>query len=176
MRRPHLPLGSAARGAVAGAVGTLAMDLVWYQRYRRGGGAQKFVPWELSTSVHGWEGAPAPALVGKRLFEAAFHREPPARLAAVTNDVVHWSMGVVSGAVYGVVAGSVHHRRFQSAVDSALGPVVWASGYAALPRLGIYKRIWDYGLRTLAQDLSAHTVYGGVTAGTFRTLTALSSK
>jgi hypothetical protein len=32
------PLGAVGRGLAAGAVGTLAMDLLWYARYRRGVG------------------------------------------------------------------------------------------------------------------------------------------
>jgi hypothetical protein len=40
------PLGAIGRGLVADAVGSLAMDTVWYARYRRGGGKQHFLPWE----------------------------------------------------------------------------------------------------------------------------------
>jgi hypothetical protein len=37
----------AVRGAIAGAVGTAAMDLVWYRRYRGGGGGKdSFLRWE----------------------------------------------------------------------------------------------------------------------------------
>ena len=39
------PLGAILRGLVAGAVGTAAMDVVWYLRYRRGGGKEKFLDW-----------------------------------------------------------------------------------------------------------------------------------
>jgi hypothetical protein len=63
------PLGAILRGLVAGAVGTAAMDLVWYRRYRRGGGKEKFVDWELSTDLTSWDKAPAPALIGKRVVE-----------------------------------------------------------------------------------------------------------
>jgi hypothetical protein len=31
------PLGAIGRGLVAGTVGSLAMDVLWYVRYRRGG-------------------------------------------------------------------------------------------------------------------------------------------
>jgi hypothetical protein len=35
------PLGAVGRGLIAGAVGSLAMDVLWYARYRRGyGGSQ----------------------------------------------------------------------------------------------------------------------------------------
>jgi hypothetical protein len=37
------------RGAIAGAVGTAAMDLVWFFRYRRGGGHEGLFAWETAT-------------------------------------------------------------------------------------------------------------------------------
>jgi hypothetical protein len=39
------PVGAVALGAVAGAVGTAAMDLVWFYRYRKGGGQQGLLAW-----------------------------------------------------------------------------------------------------------------------------------
>ncbi len=43
-------------GALAGAVGTLAMDRLWYARYRKGGGGDRFADWELSTGTTGFVG------------------------------------------------------------------------------------------------------------------------
>jgi hypothetical protein len=42
----------------------------------------------------------------------------------------------------------------------ALGTSVWASAYAVLPALGIYKPATDYPARTLAIDLGRHLEYG----------------
>lgn len=39
------------RGLVAGAVGTLAMDLVWFGRYKGGGGEGGFGDWEFSSTL-----------------------------------------------------------------------------------------------------------------------------
>ncbi len=39
------PPGVVVRGAAAGAVGTVAMDLLWFSRYRRNGGDSRFVDW-----------------------------------------------------------------------------------------------------------------------------------
>jgi len=39
-------VGRAVRGASAGAVGTAAMDLLLYIRYRRGGGKDPLLRWE----------------------------------------------------------------------------------------------------------------------------------
>ena len=45
------PLGAIARGALAGAVGTLAMDAVWYVRHKRDGGKEAFLEWEFSATL-----------------------------------------------------------------------------------------------------------------------------
>ena len=45
------------------------------------------------------------------------------------------------------------------------GAMVWAGGYVILPAANLYKPIWEYDRRTLAEDLSAHLVYGLATAG-----------
>jgi hypothetical protein len=46
-------LRDAAIGAAAGALGTAAMDALWYARYRRGGGHGDFVGWETSAGLDG---------------------------------------------------------------------------------------------------------------------------
>src|SRR5260370_36077534 len=100
MRGYHIkvtPLGAILRGLFAGAVGTVAMDLVWYLRYRRGGGKEKFLDWELSTDLTSWDNAPAPALMGKRVVEGfAGHALPPERPRFVTN-ALPWAYGLGVG-------------------------------------------------------------------------------
>jgi len=39
-----------------------------------------------------------------------------------------------------------------------------------LPAAGLYRPIWEYDRKTLADDLSAHLVYGLTTAAVFRVL------
>ena len=53
-------IGHLAAGALAGAVGTAAMDFVLYLRYRRDGGAQSFPRWEFASDVDSWDKASAP--------------------------------------------------------------------------------------------------------------------
>lgn len=103
------PLGAVARGLVAGAAGTLAMDALWYERYRRAGGDSNFAEWEFSSGVCSWDQAPAPAQVGKRLVEGLFKRELPASRAALVNNITHWAYGMLGGTQYGIVAGSLNH-------------------------------------------------------------------
>jgi hypothetical protein len=52
----------------------------------------------------------------------------------------------------------------------ALGPSAWLSSYALLPLAKIYKPIWEYDAKTLADDLSAHLVFGTATAAVFAAL------
>ena len=100
MRRPSsvrrargmTPLGAVARGLVAGAAGTFAMDALLYARYRRGHGEEGFEPWESSSGLETWEQAPAPAQVGKRLVEGLFERELPATARATRQQ--HHPLGL----------------------------------------------------------------------------------
>lgn len=163
------PLGSILRGLVAGAVGTAAMDMLWYVRYRRGGGKEKFLDWELSTDLTSWEKAPAPALIGKKIVEAFTRQQLPPERAAFMNNVMHWAYGIGWGTAYGVLAGSLP-RPFV-ALGVPFGATVWATGYLVLPMAGVYKPIWDYDPKTLWKDLSAHLAYGTGTAATFALLT-----
>ena len=55
------PVGAVVRGLVASAIGTLAMDLLLFARYKRGDGKSGFRRWELSADLNGWDQAPAPA-------------------------------------------------------------------------------------------------------------------
>jgi hypothetical protein len=162
------PLGAVGRGLAAGAAGTLAMDALWFTRYRRAGGDSDFAEWELSSGVCSWDQAPAPAQVGKRLVEGLFKRELPASRAALVNNITHWAYGMLGGTQYGIVAGSLHRPRIRYGV--LFGASVWAAGYAVLPAAKLYKPIWEYDKQALAKDLSAHLVYGVGTATAFELL------
>ncbi len=163
---PINPLRATTRGIVSGAVGTLAMDLLWYSRYRRGGGLDGFADWEFSSSTTSFEDAGAPAQVGRRFVRTVLRKELPDRAAALTNNVVHWVTGSQWGALYGIVTRS---RTASSPADGLLlGPVAWGTAYALLGSAGIYEPIWRYDKETLAKDLGAHVVFGVATAGAYR--------
>lgn len=169
-RSQQTPLRVVTCGAIAGAVGTIAMDLVWYRRYKQGGGDKGFLEWEFVTKPD-WDEVSVPGQVGKRVLEGFLQRELPAEAAPLVNNAMHWSYGVLWGAQYGIVAGSLSKSRVAAAV--LLGPVVWGSSYVVLPLAKLYKPIWEYDPQTLAKDLSAHLVYGFATALSFRILTAI---
>jgi hypothetical protein len=162
------PVGAIARGLVAGAVGTAAMDAFLYRRYRRGGGEERFEAWESSAGISDWEQAPAPAQVGRRLVEGLFQRPLPPSAARLTNNLTHWAFGIVNGAGYGIVAESLRAPRVLYGLP--FGASVWAGGYVVLPAAGLYEPIWHYDAKTLAKDLSAHLVYGLATAIGLRAL------
>jgi hypothetical protein len=168
------PLGAVARGLVASAVGTLAMDALLFSRYRRGGGTDSFSAWEFSAGVEKWDDAPAPAQVGKRLVEGLYQRPLPPERARLVNNVTHWAFGLFNGVQYGLVAGSLRKPRLRYGVPFAVG--VWGSGYAVLPAAGLYEPIWEYDAKTLARDLSAHLVFGLTTAAAFNALTRMAGR
>jgi hypothetical protein len=163
------PLRAVARGMLAAVAGTLAMDAVWYVRYRRGGGRADPVHWEFGLEVQSWDEAPAPARLGKRLAEAFLQREIPLQRAALVNDIAHWGYGVSWGGVFGLVAGSLppKGRGALLALGPPFGATVWASSYVTMPLAKLYKPIWEYDAPTLAKDLSAHLAYGTGTAAAF---------
>ncbi len=51
--------GRMARGLIAGVAGTVAMDLLWWQRSRRDGADDTFLEWEF-TEVESFADAGAP--------------------------------------------------------------------------------------------------------------------
>jgi hypothetical protein len=164
--RPALtPLGALARGLISAAVGTAAMDLLLFSRYKNDGGEDGFLTWEFSAGVSSWEQAPAPAQIGKRLVEGIFQRELPAERAALVNNITHWAYGMLGGAQYGIVAGSLPSPRIIYGLP--FGATVWAASYVVLPLAHLYKPIWEYDPVTLAKDLTAHLDYGLATAVAF---------
>jgi hypothetical protein len=161
------PLGAVVRGTVAGIVGTVALDAVNYAQYRAGGGTDDPLKWEFSEGLDSWEKAPAPAQVGKRLYEGLMQKELPPSSARLVNNVTHWGYGITWGAVFAVVAASTRPRRLRGPL---LGTVVWLSGYVVLPLAKLYKPIWQYDGKTLAKDWSGHLAYGTATSVAFSVL------
>jgi hypothetical protein len=149
-------------GALAGAVGTAAMDLLLYTRHRRGGGKDSLWRWESAEDVLSWDDASAPGQLGQKVERLVTRREPPDRWARSTTNLMHWATGIGWAAQYGLLASRPSRHPWLRGL--ALGPVVWLSGYMILPLVKVYKPIWKYDARTLADDLSAHLVYGAATS------------
>lgn len=162
------PLGAITRGAAAGVVGTLAFDTWLYLQYRREHGTEPFPDWEFSADVTGWDSAPAPAQVGRRIIDGLFQTELPDSRAATLNNIAHWAYAISGATAYGVVAGSL--RRPRPAYGLILAVGMWLSGYVILPPLHLYKKITEYDAKTLGKDLAAHLVFGTTTAAVFSLL------
>jgi hypothetical protein len=158
-----------AAGALAGAVGTAAMDLLLYGRYRREGGKEPLGRWELAAGVTSWDEASAPGQLGQNVVRRVTRRPPPDSWARTTTNIVHWATGIGWGIQYVALAGRTSRHPWMRALG--LGPAVWLEGYAILPLAGVYGPIWEYDAQTLAKDLSAHLVFGTTTSAVFATLT-----
>jgi hypothetical protein len=156
---------SVVRGAVAGAIGTLAMDLVWYARYRRDGGDSAFGDWEVTRDVESWDQAPAPGQMGRKLLASASGRDVPVERAAELSNVMHWAYGTTWTVAYAMLG-----RRRPLWSGAAFGAAVWASDYVTLPLAGVYEPIWKYDLPALYKDLSAHLVFGTAADAALRLL------
>src|SRR5258708_16863892 len=124
------PVGAVALGTAAGAVGTAAMDLVWYRRYRKNGGPQGLLAWETAEGVDKWDDASAPGQVGKRIVEGFTQEELSDRWARTTTNVVHWATGLAWGAQFGIAAGSTKRRRWS--LGLLFGPLVWLASYVLM--------------------------------------------
>jgi hypothetical protein len=152
-------------GALAGAAGTLAMDLVWFARYKRGGGESIFLDWEPAKGLNSWDNASAPARVGKLLYETFIHTELPGSRAALTTNVMHWGYGLQWGILLALTMKNRDHLEWWHA--PLFGSLVWLASYVSLPVAGFYKPIWQYDVKTLWDDWSAHLVYGAAAVTTF---------
>ena len=152
-------------GMAAGAVGTLAMDLVWYRRYRKSGGEDGFADWEFATSTRSFDEAPAPGKAGKAIADVT-GVSLPAEAAGVTTNVMHWLTGVG----YGVAHGLLQHRRSVLVGGLVTGAGAIANSYVTLGALGIYRPVWEYDRETLLKDLSAHLAFGLATSLAYRVL------
>ena len=159
----------ALRGALAGCLGTLAMDLLWYSRYQRGGGTDPFRDWEVTRDLRSWDDAPAPGRMGRKVIEAVSGRDVPVERAAAVSNVMHWAYGIAWGAAYGVFAGTRPEPR-PPWHGPAFGAGVYCSDYVTLPLAGVYEPIWKYDARTLYDDLSAHLLFGTATDAAIRVL------
>ena len=157
-------LPSATSSAIiAGAAGTLAMDLVLYRRYRTAGGQRPFVKWEFSSVPPGFDDAPAPAKLGRSIAKAV-GVDLPESSAGVVNSIVHWATGLGWGTA-GSLASALPKVRALSA-GVVTGVCAWGTSYVLLPKLDIYKPINEYDAKTLWQDLSAHLAFGATVGAT----------
>src|SRR5437016_4595029 len=114
--------------------------------------------WETSESVGKWDDASAPGQIGRKVAHAVLGHDLPDEWARPITNLVHWSTGVGWGVQYALISeltGRINWRK-----GLAFGTVVWLTDYIVLPLPDVYKPIWQYDVKTLAKDLTAHLVYG----------------
>ena len=153
------------RAMFAGAAGTLAMDALLYRRYRCQGGTASFIGWEFGQPVQTFSEAGTPAKVACELA-SRLHIELAASWAQSANNIAHWATGLAWGVAHSVVRTVTPLATMTSGVATGAG--AFATSYAVLSRIGVYKQLSEYDGETLWQDLTAHLVYGatvGLTAG-----------
>lgn len=158
--RSSRPMRALLSGAIAGALGTVAMDAFLFARYRAQGGDEQALTWEFGGSST-WDKVPVPAQVGRRLYEGFLERPLDERWARLTNNVMHWAYGIGWGGAFGIVGQSLSRRRI--IYGPMFGATLWLSGYAILGMAGLYKPIWQYSPHELGPDLAAHLIYGTMT-------------
>src|SRR5262245_50135752 len=112
---------SLSRGLVASALGTLAMDTLWFSRSRRGGRGGGFPAWECSSEIARWREPPAPARAAKRIVEGVFGRSIPVERAGLVNNVTHWGFGLANGVQYAVLERFRREPRIRDGLPFALG-------------------------------------------------------
>lgn len=159
-------VGTLVRGAVAGAVGTLAMDALWYRRYREGGGEGSFTEWEFTEASSIGE-AGAPAQVADTVTDAVGVEVTDEHAGTVT-DAVHWATGMANGVGHALVNG----ERNPVLGGVLTGAGAFANSYGILGALGIYEPAWEYEPETLRKDLGAHLVYGLTTGLAYAALSS----
>lgn len=160
---------AAIAGAIAGAAGTLAMDLLWYRRYRAGGGEQAFPAWETAEGTADYEHASAPAKTAQFAARQVLRRDLPDSTARAATNGMHWATGVGWGKAYGLAAHALP-ASWRPVQALAFGPAVFAFSYASLGAIGIYQPIWTYPRAVLLQDFSAHLTYGLTTAAVYQVI------
>ncbi len=148
------PLGAAARGIVAAAVGTAAMTTVQ----------------EAYLKLTGGEPSSAPEEMGRRIVEGVLRRGVPRNRRGALNQGMHMLYGTGWGLPFGLVAGSLEREPPASTAGAALGLTAWGASLVELPALGLSPPPWQQSPSELAVDLSMHLVFGASTAAVFRAL------
>ena len=143
-------LRAAARGMIAGAVGTAAMTLTE----------------RLEIAISGREPSTVPGQVGAHLLPGA---DPRARSdVARLNGPVHWGHGVSMGVLRAALDGMGLRGPAASAAHFAL---LWSGDAALYHALGIADVPWRWSGDELATDVLHKGVYAAVTGAVYDALT-----
>jgi hypothetical protein len=157
----RIPLGVIGLGVAAGLAGTAVMTALQLAEQKLRGSGESEPP-------ASWDETPAPAQIGERVARGVFEHPLDLDQAPAVTNVVHWSYGTAWGVAFAIVQRSLGVPVLPAA--AGFGTIVWASDYAVLPAMKIYKPVWKYPASTLAVDLVRHLVYGAGVAGAYALL------
>lgn len=160
MKRPRRPLSvDVLLGAAAGAGATWLMDQATTAIYERQSRASRKQEEKARGGKPAYEVA---AEKGAKLAGREISKEQRKQLGAV----IHWSMGVGSGAIYGLLRNRV--RRFGIGSGVAFGLALsLLVDEAALTALGISPPPNAFPWQTHARRLAGHLILGAVLDATF---------
>ena len=157
-RQPSVWKGLVA-GAVGGLVGTFVMTRFQNAMARLGENLQS----NGDRSEQRQEaGEPATVKAAQAITKRISGKSIPEDQKELAGEVVHYAMGIVNGALYGMVVERVPTPRASAGL--LFGGGVWAvADEVAVPALKLSGMPWEYGASTHASALVAHLVYGGTT-------------
>jgi len=105
---------------------------------------------------------PATVKAAERVVETVLHAELPDEVKPLAGEAVHYSMGMLSGAIYGAIAEVLPIVRAGNGL--LFGAVLWwVADETAVSAVGLAKKPSAYPPSTHAYALSSHLVYGFVT-------------
>jgi hypothetical protein len=149
-------LRGALAGAIAGLIGAYAMErfqALWTET------AKSSRP---KVTAGAAKDEPTTVKAAERVAETVLHTELPEEVKPAAAEVVHYGMGMLSGAIYGAVAEVLPIARTGNGL--IFGVVLWwLADNTAVPAIGLSKKPSAYPPSTHAYALSSHLVYGFVT-------------
>jgi hypothetical protein len=143
-------------GAIAGLLGAYVMErfqTLWKET------AKQAQPKQIAAAA---KDESTTVKAAERVTESVLHTELPEEVKPAAGEVVHYGMGMFSGAIYGAVAEVLPIPRAGNGL--VFGAVLWwLADNTALPAVGLAKKPSAYPPSTHAYALSSHLVYGFVT-------------
>lgn len=146
-------------GAAAGAAATWLMDQATTAIYERQSAATKRVEQKARGGKTAYETAAEKGarLAGRRLTE---------KQRKLAGQGIHWTLGVATGAIYGILRNRLRRFGIGSGLAYALAVYVLLDE-AALSALGIAPPPTAFPWQTHARGLAGHVVLGAVLDAAF---------
>ncbi len=158
-------LGDALSGAVAGAVGVMALDQVANFMYSRENKEALERERKARAQVGGTEMGPASVATEK--ISRGLKLELTSKQSETVANVIHYGLGILPGALYGMALG----RNEKMGADRGFlyGLALFAINDELLAlKLGLVAGPKEYPWQAHARGLAAHVAMGVATYGVFK--------